>query len=67
MSILTLPVEYDASRRALKELDRSGLLTTPEEKSAARTVLIAAGLTYVAKAIQDLLLAALHALRFFRR
>ncbi len=67
MSILTLPVEYDASRRALKELDRSGLLTTPEEKSAAKTVLIAAGLTYVAKAIQDLLLAVYYALRTFRR
>jgi hypothetical protein len=67
MSILTLPVEYDASRRALKELERSGLLTTPEEKSAARTVLIAAGLTYVAKAIQDLLLAVYYALRAFRR
>jgi Zn-dependent membrane protease YugP len=67
MSILTLPVEYDASRRALKELERSGLLKTPEEKSAARTVLIAAGLTYVAKAIQDLLLAVYYALRAFRR
>jgi Zn-dependent membrane protease YugP len=67
MSILTLPVEYDASRRALQQLDRSGLLQTPEEKSAAKTVLIAAGLTYVAKAIQDLLLAVYHALRAFRR
>ena len=67
MSILTLPVEYDASRRALKELDRVGLLNTAEEKSAAKTVLIAAGLTYVAKAIQDLLLAVYYALRTFRR
>ena len=67
MSILTLPVEYDASRRALNELERTGLLTTPEEKSAAKTVLIAAGLTYVAKAIQDLFLAIYFALRTFRR
>lgn len=67
MSVLTLPVEYDASRRALKELDRVGLLTTEEEKSAAKTVLIAAGLTYVAKAIQDLFLAVYFALRTFRR
>ena len=67
MSILTLPVEYDASRRALRELDRSGLLTTEEEKAAAKTVLIAAGLTYVAKAIQDLFLAVYFALRTFRR
>lgn len=67
MSVLTLPVEYDASRRALRELDRSGLLTTEEEKAAAKTVLIAAGLTYVAKAIQDLFLAVYFALRTFRR
>ena len=67
MSVLTLPVEYDASRRALKELDRSGLLTSKEEKSAAKTVLIAAGLTYVAKAIQDLLIAIYYALRASRR
>lgn len=67
MSLLTLPVEYDASRRALRELDRAGLLQTAEEKSAAKTVLIAAGLTYVAKALQDLLLAVYFALRTFRR
>jgi hypothetical protein len=67
MSVLTLPVEYDASRRALRELDRSGLLRTDEEKSAAKTVLIAAGLTYVAKAIQDLFLAVYFALRASRR
>jgi Zn-dependent membrane protease YugP len=42
-------------------------LQTPEEKSAAKTVLIAAGLTYVAKAIQDLLLAVFYALKVFRR
>lgn len=67
MSVLTLPVEYDASRRALKELNRSGLLLTDQEKSAAKTVLIAAGLTYVAKAIQDLLIAIYYALRTSRR
>jgi hypothetical protein len=67
MSVLTLPVEYDASRRALQELERSGLLVTKEEKSAAKTVLVAAGLTYVAKAIQDLLLAIYFALRTSKR
>jgi Zn-dependent membrane protease YugP len=53
-AVLTLPVEYDASRRGLAELDRLGLLKTPEERSAARTVLIAAGLTYVAYAVMSL-------------
>jgi len=53
-AIITLPVEYDASRRGLTELDRLGLLKTPEERSAARTVLLAAGLTYVAYAVMSL-------------
>lgn len=67
MSILTLPVEYDASRRAMAELNRSGLIQNEDERSAVRNVLIAAGLTYVAKAIQDLLLAVYYALKVFRR
>lgn len=67
MSILTLPVEYDASRRAMAELNRSGLLQNDDERSAVRNVLVAAGLTYVAKALQDLLLAVYYALKVFRR
>lgn len=67
MSILTLPVEYDASRRAMAELNRSGLTQDDAERSAVRIVLVAAGLTYVAKALQDLLLAFYYALRVFRR
>jgi Zn-dependent membrane protease YugP len=67
MSILTLPVEYDASRRAMAELNRSGLIQNDDERSAVRNVLIAAGLTYIAKAIQDLLLAVYYALKVFRR
>jgi Zn-dependent membrane protease YugP len=67
MSILTLPVEYDASRRAMAELERSGLLQNDEDRSAVRNVLVAAGLTYIAKAIQDLLLAVYYALKVFRR
>ncbi|MFZ4816929.1 MAG: zinc metallopeptidase [Phototrophicaceae bacterium] len=53
--ILTLPVEIDASVRAMKMLDATGLLVTPEERNGARAVLIAAALTYVAAAIQSLL------------
>lgn len=63
MSLLALPMEYDASRRALREIDRLGLASSPEERSALRTVLIAAGLTYVAKSIQDLCLAIYYVLR----
>lgn len=44
--ILTLPVEFDASRRAMVLLERNQLLT-PEDRSGARQMLTAAGLTYV--------------------
>ncbi|WP_122645484.1 zinc metallopeptidase [Enterococcus mediterraneensis] len=52
--LVTLPVEFDASRRALKILSDGGLLT-PEEVPMARKVLIAAALTYVAAAISTFL------------
>lgn len=44
-NLVTLPVEVDASRRALKEVDRLGLLTE-DEKIGGRKVLVAAGMTY---------------------
>ncbi len=44
-NFVTLPVEVDASRRALAEVDRLGLLTD-EEKVGGRKVLFAAGMTY---------------------
>ncbi|MGX7329767.1 zinc metallopeptidase [Enterococcus bulliens] len=52
--VVTLPVEFDASRRALKILGEGGLLTK-EELPMARKVLFAAALTYVAAAITTLL------------
>lgn len=45
--IVTLPVEIDASKRAIKELDKYELLDK-EELSGGKTMLIAAALTYVA-------------------
>ena len=45
--IITLPVEIDASKRAIKELDKYELLDK-EELSGGKTMLIAAALTYVA-------------------
>ncbi len=47
--LVTLPVEFDASGRALKILDGSGLLDS-QEVSQARKVLSAAAMTYVAAA-----------------
>ncbi len=45
--LVTLPVEIDASRRALKEINHLNLLDTKELKGA-KTMLTAAALTYVA-------------------
>jgi len=45
--IVTLPVEFDASSRALALLSETGTLS-PQELSGARSVLSAAALTYIA-------------------
>ena len=45
--IVTLPVEFNASRRAMRAIEESNLLT-PEEQKGARKTLSAAALTYVA-------------------
>ena len=44
---VTLPVEFDASRRAIATLGSEGLLS-PEELPGAKKTLRAAALTYVA-------------------
>ena len=48
-TLVTLPVEFDASRRAVASLRTTGLVTT-EELGAVKEVLFAAALTYVAAA-----------------
>ena len=52
--IITLPVEFDASRRALIELENKEILLDKEDKSA-RKVLFAAAMTYVAAAATGVL------------
>ncbi len=52
--LITLPVEFDASRRALQLIDRFGILQG-EENRAARAVLVAAAWTYVATAVYAIL------------
>lgn len=47
--VVTLPVEFDASKRALAQLNASGSIA-PQEVDGARQVLNAAALTYVAAA-----------------
>lgn len=48
--LITLPVEFDASRRALKTLSDNGILQG-EEVVGAKKVLSAAAMTYVAAAL----------------
>ena len=45
--LITLPVEFNASRRALAAIDQAELLTTEERRGAKKT-LTAAAMTYVA-------------------
>ncbi len=45
--LVTLPVEFNASRRAMNAIESSGMLTQEEQKGARKT-LTAAALTYVA-------------------
>ncbi len=52
--IVTLPVEFDASNRALKLINEFGILQG-EENRAAKKVLDAAALTYVATALYSVL------------
>jgi uncharacterized protein len=51
--LVTLPVEFDASHRALVALDGQGLLAT-DELDGARLVLRAAALTYVAALVASI-------------
>ncbi|MGD8415090.1 MAG: zinc metallopeptidase [Candidatus Latescibacterota bacterium] len=53
-TLVTLPVEFDASRRALVTLRQGGYMT-PDELAGARKVLNAAAMTYVAAFITSLL------------
>lgn len=53
-ALVTLPVEFDASRRAIRMLTEGGYVTEQERKGI-KAVLNAAALTYVASAVTSLL------------
>ena len=53
-SLVTLPVEFNASGRALRVLDQQGYLSS-EEMDGARAVLNAAAMTYVAGLLVSLM------------
>ncbi len=52
--MVTLPVEFNASARALRQIDEYGFLN-PDERNGAKKVLSAAALTYVAAASMSVL------------
>ena len=54
-SILTLPVEINASRRGLRLLGEAGLMESDQDAKGAQQVLTAAALTYLAAAIASIL------------
>ena len=53
-NLITLPVEFDASRRAKQILDREGFIQAGAERTAVNEVLNAAAWTYVAAFITSL-------------
>lgn len=52
--IITLPVEFNASHRALNELEKMGLVNTNDHEGA-KQMLTAAALTYVAGTLAEIL------------
>ena len=64
--LVTLPVEFNASRRAINAINSTAILTK-EEASGAKAVLSAAAMTYVAAMIQTLLTLLYYLSRFTGR
>ena len=54
-SIVTLPVEFDASRRGRKLLREAGLMVSEQDETGSQRVLMAAAATYVAAAVSAVL------------
>jgi len=54
-ALLTVPVEMDASRRAIKLLSNAGLMQSEKDSQGARQVLNAAAATYLAAAVSAIL------------
>ena len=53
--VVNLPVEFDASRRARKQLVATGLITSDEEPEVAKVLNAGAALTYVAATLTAIL------------
>jgi len=64
-TIVTLPVELDASRRAMKLLRETGLIATDQDAAGAQAMLRAAAFTYVAAVATSLLTLLYYAMLVF--
>ncbi len=62
-SVVTLPVEFDASRRAVAWLDRTGI-TTPNETPKAKDALKWAAMTYLVAALASIAMLVQYAMIF---
>jgi hypothetical protein len=62
--LVTLPVEFDASSRAKKQLQSLGLVRGEEEARGVRKVLSAAAMTYVAALVTSMLTLLYYVLRY---
>jgi Zn-dependent membrane protease YugP len=54
-AVLTLPVEIQASQKALAMLESTGIVTSPQEREGVKSMLTAAALTYLAAAVTAIL------------
>ncbi len=66
MPVLTLPIEFDASKRALVELQRLKLVDD-KDYDGAKSMLLAAAMTYVASAVSSMAIIGVFLIRFIRR
>ena len=66
MPVFTLPIEFDASKRALIELQRLNLVDE-KDYDGAKSMLIAAALTYVASAVSSMAIIGVFLIRFIKR
>jgi Zn-dependent membrane protease YugP len=64
-TFVTLPVELDASRRAMKLLNTAGLIQSEQDREGAHAVLRAAAFTYVAAVATSLLTLLYYAMLIF--
>lgn len=62
--LITLPVEFDASKKAIKQLKELNMINTEDELKGAKGVLKAAAMTYVVAFLTTAITLAMYIIRF---